>query len=113
MNTRKELESNRLLRGDLGPFKTEESQWGSSIVLTKYDAQLTFASAEQSLRGMRYKQYRPDLLIADDIEDNDSGRSDDPDTTSDSDKRGKDHRQTMDRLYRERDLELSNAWRKP
>ncbi len=72
MNTRKELESNKLLRGDLGPFKTEESQWGSSIVLTKYDAQLTFASAEQSLRGMRYKQYRPDLLVADDIEDNDS-----------------------------------------
>jgi predicted phage terminase large subunit-like protein len=75
MNTRKELESNKLLRGDLGPFKTEESQWGSSIVLTKYDAQLTFASAEQSLRGMRYKQYRPDLLIADDIEDNDSVRT--------------------------------------
>ena len=75
MNTRKELESNKLLRGDLGPFKTEESQWGSSIVLTKYDAQLTFASAEQSLRGMRYKQHRPDLLIADDIEDNDSVRT--------------------------------------
>ena len=75
MNTRKELESNKMLRGDLGPFKTEESQWGSSIVLTKYDAQLTFASAEQSLRGMRYKQYRPDLLIADDIEDNDSVRT--------------------------------------
>jgi len=75
MNTRKELESNRLLRSDLGPFKTEESQWGSSIVLSKYDAQITFASAEQSLRGMRYKQYRPDLLIADDIEDSDSVRT--------------------------------------
>ncbi len=75
MNTRKELESNKLLKSDLGPLKTEESQWGSSIVLTKYDAQLTFASAEQSLRGMRYKQYRPDILIADDIEDNDSVRT--------------------------------------
>jgi predicted phage terminase large subunit-like protein len=75
MNLRKELESNALLRNDLGPFKTEESQWGSSIVLTKYDAQISFASAEQSLRGMRYKQYRPDLLIADDIEDSDSVRT--------------------------------------
>lgn len=72
MNTRKELESNRLLKGDLGPLKTEESQWGSSIVLAKYDAQITFASAEQSLRGLRYKQFRPDLLIVDDIEDSDS-----------------------------------------
>jgi len=72
MSARKELESNRLLKGDLGPLKTEESQWGSSIVLPKYDAQITFASAEQSLRGLRYKQYRPDLLIADDIEDSDS-----------------------------------------
>lgn len=75
MNLRKELESNRVLRGDLGPFRTEESQWGSSIVLTKYDAQITFASAEQSLRGLRYKQYRPDLLIVDDIEDSDSVRT--------------------------------------
>jgi predicted phage terminase large subunit-like protein len=72
MNMRKELESNRLLKSDLGPLKTEESQWGSSIVLPKYDAQITFASAEQSLRGLRYKQYRPDLLVVDDIEDGDS-----------------------------------------
>lgn len=72
MNTRKELESNKLLRSDLGPFKTEESQWGSTIELSKYDAQLTFASAEQSLRGIRHKQYRLDLLIVDDIEDNES-----------------------------------------
>lgn len=75
LNMRKELESNRLLKGDLGPLRTEESQWGSSIVLPKYDAQITFASVEQSLRGMRYKQYRPDLLIVDDIEDGDSVRT--------------------------------------
>lgn len=75
MNMRKELESNILLKNDLGPLKTEDSQWGTSIVLSKYDAQITFASAEQSLRGMRYKQYRPDLLIVDDIEDSDSVRT--------------------------------------
>jgi predicted phage terminase large subunit-like protein len=72
MNTRKELENNTLLRSDLGPFKTEESQWGSVIELTEYDAQIIFASVEQDLRGIRYKQYRPDLLIADDIEDSNS-----------------------------------------
>ncbi len=72
MNTRKEFENNKLLRGDLGPFKTEESQWGSIIELTEYDAQIIFASVEQDLRGIRYKQYRPDLIIADDIEDSNS-----------------------------------------
>ncbi|MDE2037783.1 MAG: phage terminase large subunit family protein [Patescibacteria group bacterium] len=71
-NIKREFESNKLLRNDLGPFRTEESQWGSSIILTKYDAQITFASTEQSLRGMRYKQYRTDLLILDDIEDDES-----------------------------------------
>ncbi len=75
MNTRKELENNKLLKSDLGPLRTEESQWGSVIVLPKYDAQIIFASVEQSLRGTRYKQYRPDLLIADDIEDSDSVRT--------------------------------------
>ncbi len=72
MSVRKELEDNKLLRADLGPLRTEEAQWGSSIVLAKYDAQIIFASVEQSLRGMRYKQHRPDLIIADDVEDNDS-----------------------------------------
>jgi hypothetical protein len=49
------------------------------------------------------------VIDEDDIEDNDTDRSDNPDPISDSHK----HRQTMDRLYRERDLELTNAWRKP
>lgn len=75
MNTRKELETNKLLRSDLGPFRAEESQWGSVIVLPKYNAQIIFASVEQDLRGIRYNQYRPDLIIADDIEDSSSVRT--------------------------------------
>ncbi len=75
MNMRRELEDNALLRSDLGPFETEEGEWGSAIVLTEHDARITFASVEQSLRGVRHKQYRIDLLIADDIEDADSVRT--------------------------------------
>ncbi len=75
MNTRKEMETNKLLRGDRGPLQTSESQWGSAIELPKYDAQIIFASVEQDLRGIRYKQYRPDLIIADDIEDSNSVRT--------------------------------------
>jgi len=71
-NLKKELEENQLLKSDLGPFKEDPGEWGSSLVLPHYDARITFASTEQSIRGMRHKQHRPDLIIADDLEDNDS-----------------------------------------
>ncbi len=70
VNIRKELESNELLKSDLGPFKEIEDEWGSySLVIPKYNARITAASMEQTIRGMRHNQYRPDLLICDDIED--------------------------------------------
>ncbi len=70
VNIRKELESNELLKSDLGPFKEIEDEWGSySLVIPKYNARITAASMEQTIRGMRHNQYRPDLIICDDIED--------------------------------------------
>lgn len=72
VNLRKELEENTLLKSDLGPFKEDTGEWGSSLVLPYYDARITFASTEQSIRGMRHKQHRPDLIIADDLDDNES-----------------------------------------
>ena len=69
-NIRKELEANKLLRQDLGPFKEIEDEWGSySLVIPKYGARITAASMEQTIRGIRHNQYRPDLIICDDIED--------------------------------------------
>lgn len=72
INLRKELEENKLLKNDLGPFKEDNGEWGSSLVLPHYNARITFASTEQSIRGMRHMQYRPDLIIGDDLEDNES-----------------------------------------
>jgi predicted phage terminase large subunit-like protein len=70
MNLRRELENNSLLRNDLGPFQEEDDEWGSgSLVFSKYGARITVASTEQSIRGLRHNQYRPDLIIADDVED--------------------------------------------
>ena len=69
-NIKSELESNGLLKSDLGPFKEIEDEWGSySIVLPWFDARITAVSMEQTIRGMRHHQFRPDLIIADDIED--------------------------------------------
>jgi len=67
---KRELESNDLLKADVGPFNEPKDEWGSnSIVIPKFDARITAASTEQSIRGIRHGQYRPDLIICDDIED--------------------------------------------
>ncbi len=70
MNLRRELENNALLRNDLGPFQEEHNEWGSvSLVFSRQNARITAASSEQSIRGLRHNQHRPDLIIGDDVED--------------------------------------------
>lgn len=71
INLKRELESNHLLRNDLGPFQEDTNdEWGSSsLVFSKMNARITAASSEQSIRGLRHHQYRPDLIIGDDVED--------------------------------------------
>lgn len=70
MNLRRELENNALLKNDLGPFQEESDEWGAtSIVFSNSNARITMASSEQSVRGLRHNQHRPDLIICDDVED--------------------------------------------
>ncbi len=70
MNLKRELESNILLKSDLGPFEEESDEWGaSSLVFSNTGARITVASMEQSIRGLRHNQHRPDLIICDDVED--------------------------------------------
>jgi predicted phage terminase large subunit-like protein len=70
MNLRRELEGNNLLKNDLGPFQEENDEWGSvSLVFSRLNARITAASSEQSIRGLRHNQHRPDLIVADDLED--------------------------------------------
>jgi predicted phage terminase large subunit-like protein len=70
MNLRRELEYNDLLKKDLGPFKEYSDEWGSSsLVFSNTNARITVASTEQSIRGIRHNEHRPDLIICDDIED--------------------------------------------
>jgi len=69
-NIKIELESNGLLRSDLGPFEEPDDEWrAASIVLTKYGARITIASIESSIRGIKHGAHRPDLIICDDLED--------------------------------------------
>ena len=69
-NIKQELESNDLLKKDLGPFKEIESEWSSyTIEIPNLGARITAVSADQSIRGMRHGPHRPDLIICDDVED--------------------------------------------
>ncbi len=69
-NIKRELESNDLLKHDLGPFRQEETPWGSySLELPHYGAKIISVSRGQSIRGIRHGMHRPDLMIIDDVED--------------------------------------------
>jgi len=69
-NIRRELEDNVLLKNDLGPFKEQNEEWGATtLVFANHNARIVVASTEQSVRGMRHLENRPDLIICDDIED--------------------------------------------
>ena len=73
MNVRRQLETNSLLRRDLGPIDEEKDQWGATaIVIRKLNARIAVASVGQSVRGVLHDEYRPDLVICDDLEDLDS-----------------------------------------
>lgn len=69
-NIKHELENNELLKADIGPFEEGSDEWAaSSIVLSKFGARITIASTEQTIRGFRHGEHRPDLVICDDVED--------------------------------------------
>jgi len=71
-NLKFELEQNTLLKSDMGPFREEagDGQWAiSSLVFKNTGARIMIASIDQSIRGIRHHEYRPDLIILDDIED--------------------------------------------
>ncbi len=72
-NLKRELESNKLLQEDLGPFEEVDSEWRSTaLVIPKYGAKIMCASIDQAIRGYRFMEHRPNLIILDDLEDTES-----------------------------------------
>lgn len=75
-NIRSEFETNEMLRKDFGPFGEPEDDWKvSSLVLPRYRARIRVFSVAEGIRGTKHEQFRPQLMIFDDIEDNDSVRT--------------------------------------
>jgi len=72
-NIKAVLESNDILKADLGPFEETAEEWNiSSLVFKDYDTKVMAVSVNESVRGIRYKNKRPDLIICDDVETLDS-----------------------------------------
>jgi len=71
MNIKNELLHNDLLKKDLGPFEEEKNSLGNAtaLIIKKLNVKIMISSTEQSIRGMRHNEHRPDLIILDDIED--------------------------------------------
>ena len=75
-NIKSEAEDEGFLKKDLGPFKEVSDEWGAeSIIFKNEDARIMVLSIEKSLKGIKHRQYRPDLIILDDVEDNESTKT--------------------------------------
>lgn len=75
-NIAREVEQNDLLRKYLGPFEEEQGRWSVPVrVIPRYDARISFVSVEEGIRGLREGPNRPDLIIVDDIEDQNSTKT--------------------------------------
>jgi len=73
MNVRKEIETNQLVSENLGPFNIGEDRWGATtLIIPAYGARISAISVEEGIRGLKEGPNRPDLIIADDIEDSNS-----------------------------------------
>lgn len=69
-NIATEIQHNKLLRNDFWPYEFEQNQTGmSAITIKRFGARIIAISKEQSVRGLRHGSHRPDLIIADDVED--------------------------------------------
>lgn len=79
LNIKNELLHNELLKKDLGPFTEETNHLGNAtaIIIKKLNVKIMISSVEQSIRGMRHGEHRPDLIILDDIEDTNSVKTKD------------------------------------
>ncbi len=69
-----ELEENERIRQDFGDMRTL-SPWADDKFLTKNGVLVMARGSGQKIRGLRNRQYRPDLVVIDDLENDESVRN--------------------------------------
>ena len=70
---RSELEGNEKLRRDFGDFVG--APWGKAEITTSNGSKIDALGTGQKVRGRRHGPHRPDLVIADDLENDDTVQS--------------------------------------
>ena len=75
INIRSELEDNELLIADYGDQKTPKGKWADSRLELANGTCIQGKGAGSAMRGVRYRQYRPDLVILDDLMKDDAAES--------------------------------------
>ena len=72
-----ELETNDRLKQDFPELAGEGPVWRSDQIITRNGVKIQAAGAGQKLRGLRHGSFRPDLVIGDDLENDESVESPD------------------------------------
>ena len=70
---KEELESNEAIREDFGMLAGKV--WRDNVIVTKTGIKVMAKGAGQKVRGLKHKQWRPDLIIMDDIENDENVRT--------------------------------------
>ncbi|WP_298434539.1 phage terminase large subunit [Geobacter sp.] len=70
-----ELESNERLQQDFPELVGEGPVWRSDQIITRNGVKIQAAGAGQKLRGLRHGSCRPDLVVGDDLENDESVES--------------------------------------
>ncbi len=71
-NIKAMLESCGLLIQDYGPFREGSGEWSGEGIILPNGAKIGIASVNQGVRGTNYNQQRPELVVADDVENIDT-----------------------------------------
>ncbi|MFH1827570.1 MAG: phage terminase large subunit [bacterium] len=71
-----EFEINEFLISDFGPFTEQSYEWSlNSLAIPQYNARIDGYSSGESIRGIRHGEFRPQIIVADDVEDLQSVRT--------------------------------------
>lgn len=68
-NIKTEFEENKLLRLDFPLVKPSKKKWTDGELELTNDVYILGRSRGQKVRGLRYRQWRPSLIVGDDLED--------------------------------------------
>src|SRR4030067_835073 len=72
-----ELETNEMIRKVFGDMKGMQWAEGSGELELSTGIKIEAKGAGNQIRGLKYRQYRPDLIIVDDLEDPEEVRNED------------------------------------